>query len=60
MYTIHDRVSYSCIDKDGLLGISNVVDALQDCCMFHSEDVGHPALELRKKDRAWQIGRAHV
>lgn len=49
MYTIHDRVSYSCIDKDGLLGISNVVDALQDCCMFHSEDVGHPALELRKR-----------
>lgn len=60
MYTIHDRVSYSRIDKDGLLGISNVVDALQDCCMFHSEDVGHPALELRKKDRAWLVSSWHV
>ena len=50
MYTIYDRVSYSRIDRDGLMGISNVVDCLQDCCMFHSEDAGHSALELLKKD----------
>ncbi len=60
MYTIQDRVSYSRIDKDGLLGISNVVDSMQDCCMFHSEDVGHSALELLKKDRAWLVSSWHV
>lgn len=60
MYTIQDRVSYSRIDNQGLLGISNVVDSMQDCCMFHSEDVGHSAMELLKKDRAWLVSSWHV
>lgn len=60
MYSYHDRVSYSRIDKDGLLGVSNTVDALQDCCLFHSEDVGHSALLLREKHRAWLVNSWHV
>lgn len=60
MYTTTDRVSYSRIDKDGLMGVSNIVDAMQDCCLFHSEDVGHSALELRKKNRAWLVSSWHV
>ena len=55
MYTYRDRVSYSRIDKNGLLGVSHVVDAMQDCCLFHSEDVGHSALDLLKKNRAWLV-----
>ena len=39
MYSYHDRVSYSRIDKDGLLGVSDTVNAMQDCCLFHSEDI---------------------
>ena len=50
MYSYHDRVSYSRIDKDGLLGVSDTVNAMQDCCLFHSEDVGHSALDLLKKN----------
>lgn len=49
MYSYHDRVSYSRIDKDGLLGVSDTVNAMQDCCLFHSEDVGHSALDLLKE-----------
>ena len=49
MYSYSDRVSYSRIDKDGLLGVSDTVNAMQDCCLFHSEDVGHSALDLLKK-----------
>ena len=60
MYTYHDRASYSRIDKDGLLGVSVVVNAMQDCCLFHSEDVGHSALNLLKKDRAWLVSSWHV
>ncbi len=60
MYTYHNRVSYSRIDKDGLLGVSNVVDAMQDCCLFHSEDVGHSALDLLKKNRAWLVSSWHI
>lgn len=60
MYSYNDRVSYSRIDKDGLLGVSNIVDAMQDCCLFHSEDVGHSALLLREKNRAWLVNAWHV
>ena len=37
MYSYSDRASYSRIDKDGLLGVSDTVNAMQDCCLFHSE-----------------------
>lgn len=60
MYSIHDRASYSRIDKDGLLGVSDIVNAMQDCCLFHSEDVGHSALDLLKKNRAWLVSSWHV
>lgn len=60
MYSYNDRVSYSRIDKDGLLGVSNTVDAMQDCSLFHSEDVGHSALILREKNRAWLVNAWHV
>lgn len=60
MYSYHDRASYSRIDKDGLLGVSDVVNAMQDCCLFHSEDVGHSALILKEKNRAWLVSSWHV
>lgn len=60
MYSYNDRVSYSRIDKDGLLGVSNVVDSMQDGCMFHNADAGHSALELLKKNRAWLVSSWHV
>ena len=34
MYSYKNRVSYSQLDKEGKLGVSNVVDAMQDCCLF--------------------------
>lgn len=60
MYTCSDRASYSRIDKDGLLGVSDVINAMQDCCLFHSQDVGHSALELSKIQRAWLLSSWHV
>ena len=35
MYSYHDRVSYSRIDKDGLLGVSDTVNAMQDLSLIH-------------------------
>lgn len=60
MYSYNDRVSYSRIDKDGLLGVSRVIDVMQDCCLFHSEDAGTPAIELRDKGHAWFVNSWHV
>ncbi|MBO5489223.1 MAG: acyl-[acyl-carrier-protein] thioesterase [Eubacterium sp.] len=60
MYSRKDRTSYSRIDKDGLLGVSDVVNAMQDTCLFHSEDIGHGALKLLEKQRAWLVSYWHV
>lgn len=60
MYSYNDRVSYSRIDKDGLLGVSDTANAMQDCCLFHNEDVGHSALKLLEKSRAWLVSSWHV
>ncbi len=60
MYSYKNRVSYSKIDKDGVLSISNTVDAMQDGCMFHNSAAGHSALALLKKNRAWMVSSWHV
>ncbi|MGN0151721.1 MAG: acyl-[acyl-carrier-protein] thioesterase [Wujia sp.] len=60
MYSYNDRVSYSRIDKDGKLSIANTINAMQDACMFHNSAVGHSALELLKKERAWMVSSWHV
>ncbi len=55
MYEVKERVSFSRMDANGLLGISNVIDSMQDACMFHSQDVGHPPMEMLEKNRAWLV-----
>lgn len=55
MYSCRDRVSFSQIDYSGKLSVSGVVDAMQDCCMFHSEEVGRSSQELLKINRAWLV-----
>ena len=55
MYSCKDRVSFSKIDYSGKLSVSGVVDAMQDCCMFHSEEVGHSSQDLLKENRAWLV-----
>ncbi|MCR4606012.1 MAG: hypothetical protein K5639_08460 [Eubacterium sp.] len=55
MYTISDRVSYSRIGKDGKIGVAEMINCLQDCALFHSEDIGHSAATLAKRHRAWLV-----
>lgn len=60
MYRYKDRVSFSRMDYRGLLSVSGVVDTMQDCCMFHSEEVGHSSQDLLKKNRAWLVNSWHI
>lgn len=60
MYSYHDRVSYSRIDKHGRMGVSDMINAMQDCSLFHSQDIGHSALKLLEKNRAWLVSSWHV
>ncbi|HAK57434.1 MAG TPA: acyl-[acyl-carrier-protein] thioesterase [Lachnospiraceae bacterium] len=60
MYTIHDRVSYSRIDNNRRIGVESIINCMQDCALFHSEDIGRSAATLAKEHRAWLVSAWHV
>ena len=51
MYTFDSRVRYSETDPDGFLKIESLLDYLQDCSTFQSEDLGIGISFL--KDQHW-------
>ena len=56
MYKCKDRVSYSRIDTEGKLKVYAIVNAMQDCSLFHSEDVGLSCMDLKSEDaHAWLV-----
>lgn len=60
MYRMSSRVSYSMIDERGKLSIPSVVNFFQDCCLFHSNDVGLTIPVIQKRHKAWLISSWHV
>ena len=61
MYTFDSRVRYSEIAEDGLLALPAVIDYMQDCTNFQSEDLGvglayHKEHGLRWVQNAWGKG----
>ncbi len=61
MYQCKDRVSYSRIDTEGKLKIHGIVNALQDCCLFHSEEVGRSCMELKNQSaHAWLVNSWYI
>lgn len=60
MYTFDSRVRYSEIAEDGLLALPAVIDYMQDCTNFQSEDLGvglayHKEHGLMWVLNSWQI-----
>lgn len=76
MYTFQSRVRYSETDKSGFLSLNAVVNYMQDCSTFQSEDLGIGIDYLKEHHYIWlmnswqivlknlprlgEIGRAHV
>ncbi len=60
MYQNKDRVSYSRVDTEGKLKVHAIINALQDCCLFHSEEVGRSCMDLKKDSYAWLVNSWHV
>lgn len=60
LYQYKDRVSYSRIDTEGKLKVHAVVNALQDCSLFHSEEVGLSCMDLKKDSHAWLVNSWHI
>ncbi len=55
MYEFKSRVRYSEIDPDTLLSYIGIMNYMQDCSIFHSEDRGLGVHKLEKDQRVWLL-----
>lgn len=53
MYSFESRVRYSETDRKGCLSLLGIVNYLQDCSTFQSEDIGLGLEHLNAQHRAW-------
>ncbi|MFV0465207.1 MAG: acyl-[acyl-carrier-protein] thioesterase [Lachnospiraceae bacterium] len=53
MYCFECKVRYSDIGADKNMTIEAVMNAFQDCCIFHSESIGIGLTYLEESGRAW-------
>lgn len=56
MYSYTTRVRYSESDKEGRLTEVGLLDYLQDCAIFHSEDIGYGVGYMAEHHVAWLLG----
>ena len=55
MYEFASHVRYSECAPDYKLSLAGLVNYLQDCAVFHADDVGRSGLLLKKEGFAWMI-----
>ena len=55
MYEMKSRVRYSEVGADRKLTLISLIDYLQDCATFHSEDLGLGLDYLEEKNMAWVL-----
>lgn len=60
MYTFESRVRYSETDESGLLSVTGMMNYLQDCSTFQSEDLELGISYLKDKNRAWWLNSWHI
>lgn len=55
MYTFDSRIRYSETDEDGKLTLTGIMNYLQDCSTFQSEDIGLGISYLTERHHAWWL-----
>lgn len=55
MYQFDSRVRYSETDEQGRLSLTGILNYLQDCSTFQSEDIGLGIAYLKEHHRAWWL-----
>ncbi|MBT9775745.1 acyl-[acyl-carrier-protein] thioesterase [Clostridium sp. MCC353] len=55
MYSFDSRVRYSETDEKGRLSVTGIINYLQDCSTFQSEDLGLGIEYLNRNHRAWWL-----
>lgn len=53
MYCFESRIRYSEVDSNGILTVGNMINYLQDCSTFQSEDLGIGIRFLKERKEAW-------
>lgn len=60
IYTFDSRVRYSETDHHGNLTLTAMMNYLQDCSTFQSEDIGAGVSVLQERNRAWLLSHWQV
>ena len=60
MFCFDSIVKYSEIDEDRHMTLTAILDLLQDCCIFQSEELGVGLSFLKEKQRAWVLSSWQV
>lgn len=60
MYSFNSRVRFSETDIDRKLSITGLMNYLQDCSIFHSEDLGAGFDYMKANQRAWLLSAWNV
>ena len=55
MYTFDSRVRYSEISKEGTLALGSIINYMQDCSTFQSEDLGIGVEYLKEQKKVWLL-----
>lgn len=55
MYKFNSRIRYSEVDREGKLALESLLAYFQDCCTFHSEDVGVGLNYLNERHMVWVL-----
>ncbi len=56
MYSMTGRIRYSEVNSEKTLTLQALMDYLQDCCSFQSEDLGIGVDYLAREHRTWMLG----
>lgn len=55
MYEIQTRVGFSTTDENLRLPLTGIINLLQDCATFHTQDTGYTTQWLKENHRAWFV-----
>lgn len=55
MYSFRSRIRYSEVDKDGILAPSSIINYMQDCSLFHSEEAGLGLAYFEAHKKTWVL-----
>lgn len=55
MYSYESVVSYSQVDRNGILPLYGILNFMQDCTNFHSESIGMGVKHMKLSGKAWLL-----